>query len=123
MIRLAAIRVQTVSTTEVGLAAEQAVAEELVRQGFSVLDRNWKTKWCEVDIIAAKDQVVWFIEVKFRGSTKFGDGLEYIGRQKLHHLQLAAHLWVGMNDYRGEYTLGAVAVSAAEGVGTLIEVI
>jgi Holliday junction resolvase-like predicted endonuclease len=72
-----------VSTTDVGQAAEQAVAEGLVRQGFEIIDRNWKTKWCEVDIIAQKDRVVWFIEVKYRATTKFGDGLEYIGQQKL----------------------------------------
>lgn len=109
------------STTDIGQVAEQQVAEQLIRQGFSILERNWKTKWCEVDIIASNHEVVWFIEVKYRSSNKFGDGLEYIGPQKLRHLQLAATLWSGMYDYDGEITLGAVAVSKEDGVGELVE--
>lgn len=109
------------STTDVGRVAEQAVAEELVRQGFVVLERNWKTKWCEVDLIAEKAGVVWLIEVKYRQTVKFGDGLEYIGSQKLRHLQLAASLWANMRRYDGELTLGAVAVTADSIVGPLIE--
>jgi uncharacterized protein (TIGR00252 family) len=112
----------TVSTTETGNRAEQAVAEELARQGYEILDRNWKTKWCEVDIIARKDKVVWFIEVKYRATTKFGDGLEYIGRKKLNHMQIAAEIWVGKCNYHGEYALGAVAVSPADGIGELIAI-
>jgi uncharacterized protein (TIGR00252 family) len=109
------------STVSVGNAAEASVAEELVRQGFVILDRNWRTKWCEVDIIARKDNVAWFVEVKYRGSATFGDGLEYIGTQKLRHMQRAAELWVAMRQYGGEYTLGAVAVTP-QGVGELVEI-
>jgi uncharacterized protein (TIGR00252 family) len=122
MIRSAATAELTVSTTDVGLAAEQAVSEELERQGFAVVDRNWKTKWCEVDIIARKANVVWFVEVKYRATTHFGDGLEYIGNQKLQHMYRAAELWVTKNNYSDEYTLGAVAVTAENVVGELIEI-
>lgn len=110
------------STTDTGQAAEQAVAEELTRQGFEILQRNWKTKWCEVDIIARKNDTVWFIEVKYRQSVAFGDGLEYIGRQKLRHLQLAAELWAGLHDYYGELTLGAVSVTGDNLIGALVEI-
>lgn len=110
------------STTDVGNMAEQAVAEELIRQGFTLLDRNWKTKWCEVDIIARKSDVLWFIEVKYRATTKFGDGLDYIGNQKLRHLRIAADLWVSAHHYAGEYTIGAVAVTGDNAVGELVEV-
>ena len=110
------------STTDVGRAAEQAVAEELVRQGFRIFQMNWRTKYCEVDIIAGKDRVVWFIEVKYRATTKFGDGLEYIGPQKLQHMYRAAEIWTAGHGWSGEYTLGAVAVTADNVVGELIEI-
>jgi putative endonuclease len=122
MTRWAATPELTVSTIDLGSAAEAAVAEELRNQGFCILDRNWRTKWCEVDIIAKKDNVVWFVEVKYRSSTKFGDGLEYIGSHKLRHMQRAAELWVSIQNYAGEYTLGAVAVSDGEGIGELLEI-
>lgn len=116
-----AIAEPTVSTTRVGQAAEQAVAEELVRQGFRILERNWKTKWCEVDIIASKNCSVWFVEVKYRTTTHFGDGLEYIGPQKIRHLHLATSLWTNMHDYDGEITIAGIAVSKADGIGELVE--
>jgi uncharacterized protein (TIGR00252 family) len=110
------------SATDVGQAAETAATGELVRQGFVIVARNWRTKWCEVDIIARKADVIWFIEVKYRMTEKFGGGLEYIGRQKLLHLERAASLWTNQQHYEGEYTLGAVAVTGDNLVGELLEI-
>lgn len=109
------------STTDVGKMAEQAVADDLIRQGYTILGRNWRTKYCEVDIIASRDEVVWFVEVKYRTTALFGDGLEYIGPSKINHLQRAASLWVTQHGYNGEYTLGAVAVGGDNLIGELIE--
>ena len=52
-------------TTAVGQQAESAVAEELKRQGYKILDRNWKTTVCEIDIIAKKSRIIYFVEVKY----------------------------------------------------------
>ncbi len=111
------------STVDVGLAAEAAAAEKLIAQGFIILERNWRTKWCEVDIIARSQNVVWFVEVKYRSSELFGDGLEYIGNKKIQHMQRAAMMWVQRNEYAGEYTLGAIAVTGNAEVGELLEII
>lgn len=110
------------TTVDVGNAAEEAVADELVRQGYDILDRNWKTKYCEVDIIAQKHEVVWFVEVKYRSSTRFGDGLEYIGPDKLRHLRTAAELWVNRRRYAGEYALGAVSVTGHYDIEEMVEI-
>jgi len=112
----------TVTSTDTGRAAEQAAAGELSRQGFKILAQNWKTKLCEIDIIAQKDGVVWFVEVKYRSTIKFGDGLEYIGRQKLVHLQRAASLWSSQHNYNGEITLGAISVSGNNIVEDMVEI-
>ena len=122
MIRSVATPGLTVSTVDIGQAGEAVAAEELVRQGFSIVQRNWRTKWCEVDIIARKDDVVWFIEVKYRQTDRYGDGLEYVGPQKLQHLCRAAELWTTQHEYDGEYTLGAIAVSGDGLVGDLVEI-
>ena len=53
-------------TTQLGQVAEGAVADELQTQGYRIVDRNWKTKVCEIDIVASKDKVIYFVEVKFR---------------------------------------------------------
>jgi uncharacterized protein (TIGR00252 family) len=109
-------------TTEVGQRAEKAVAHELARKGYQIIERNWKTKFCEVDIIAARHQVIYFVEVKYRRSIGAGGGLDYITPAKLLHMTRAARLWVATQRYSGEHQLAAVEVSGPNFiVGDLVE--
>jgi Holliday junction resolvase-like predicted endonuclease len=77
-----------------GSKAENAVAEYLKSQKYKVLAMNWKTRWCEIDIVAEKDRVAYFVEVKYRRTQAQGSGFEYITRQKLKKMELAARSWV-----------------------------
>lgn len=99
------------STTERGRQAENAVAEYLKSQGYKVLEHNWRTRWCEIDVVAQKQKVVYFVEVKYRETTNQGDGLEYITPKKLNQMKFAAELWVTNHNWPGEYCLAAAAVS------------
>lgn len=101
----------TIKTTEQGLRAEAAVAELLNQHGFEVIDRNWKTQVCEIDIVAQKGRIVYFIEVKYRRQAAQGDGFEYIGPQKLHRMNFAADVWCQKFNWLGDYRLMAAAVS------------
>lgn len=94
-----------------GARAETAVAEFLSSKGFNIVDANWKTKWCEIDIIAKKDDCIFFVEVKYRTSSEQGSGFDYITRGKLSKMRLAANSWVSINDWAGEYVLSAAEVS------------
>jgi putative endonuclease len=49
---------------QVGSLGEDMVAKLLVRRGFDVIDRNYRKKWGEIDVIAQKDGKIYFIEVK-----------------------------------------------------------
>ena len=99
------------STTDLGQKAERAVATYLKQQGYDVLEHNWRTRWCEIDVVAQKNNVVYFVEVKYRRTTRQGDGLEYITPKKLDQMMFAAELWVGNHHWDGEYTLAAASVS------------
>ena len=98
-------------TTASGHNAEEAAANYLTSQGFSVLAKNWRTKTCEIDIVAKKDNVIYFCEVKYRGSDFQGDGFEYITPAKLKQVTYAAQTWVNEQDWDGDYRLLAAAVS------------
>lgn len=65
-----------------GHYAERIAADYLVRLNFKIVDTNWKTKWCEIDIIVQKDGVMYFTEVKYRKTTNQGAGLDYITPKK-----------------------------------------
>ena len=103
-----------IRTTEQGLKAEQAVAELLEQEGFEIIGRNWKTKVCEIDLVARRSSIIYFIEVKFRGSDFQGDGFEYIGPQKLHKMDFAATVWLQHHNWNGDYRLMAAAVSGPD---------
>lgn len=90
-------------STVVGRAAEGAAAEYLQSLGYAIVTQNWRTRWCEIDIIAQKEGVVYFVEVKYRRSNAWGSGLEYITPAKLRQMHIAARFWIANNraqDYR-----------------------
>ena len=98
-------------TTYIGQKAEQVASEYLGRLGYEVVDRNWRRRTCEIDIVARKDGVIHFVEVKYRQTDIAGSGLEYITTKKLQQMAYAAQRWVAENNWLGEYTLAAIEVS------------
>ena len=105
------IRAMTASTTNIGQAAEKRVAELLNNEGYQILTQNWRTKVCEIDLVAKKQKVVYFVEVKYRSSEHQGGGFEYITSKKLKQLHFAAEVWNQQNGWNGDYQLLAAAVS------------
>lgn len=97
-----------------GAEAENRAAEYLKSTGFKILDRNWKTKFCEIDIVARKDNCIYFVEVKYRGSADQGSGFDYITAQKLQKMERAAKSWVEINSWLDEYVLSAAEVSGPD---------
>jgi ribonuclease HII len=96
-----------------GAIAEEAAASYLSKLGMKILERNWKTKWCEVDVVAQKDKVLYFVEVKYRRRDEQGDGLAAITPKKLRQMRYAADFWLHAHpgtDYQ-QATLAAMALS------------
>jgi putative endonuclease len=84
-------RVAKLNSKQIGNMAENEAANWLVRNGFDILARNWQVHGeCEIDIVAIKEDVLFFIEVKFRKNDLYGDGLDYIDDTKLDQMELAA---------------------------------
>src|SRR3989344_5628873 len=104
-----------------GHLAEQHAAEHLKSRGYEILDINWKTKYCEIDIIASKDttsprlrragKAIYFVEVKYRKNDFAGTGMEYITDKKLQQMKFAAELWIANNKWSGDCSLAAIEVS------------
>lgn len=84
----------TKTTKAIGDEAESIAAAFLKRRGHTILERNWKTKFCEVDIISSKNDVVYFTEVKYRKDAKYGGGISAINDKKLHKMRFAVDVYV-----------------------------
>jgi len=61
----------------------------LTEKGYTMLHRNWRYSYYEVDIIASLNNVLHFIEVKTRRSKKFGDAEEAVDNKKISNLMNA----------------------------------
>lgn len=102
------------STVDTGRRAEQAAAEYLVREGYEILEQNYRRRSCEIDIVARNHKVIYLVEVKYRADDHFGGGLDYIASQKLRHMQRGAEMWVSERQWHGEYSLAAIEVEGSD---------
>ncbi len=95
---------------QTGYEAEGRAAVYLRQQGYEIIDTNWHNRWAEIDIIARKDNRVYFVEVKYRHTGAQGSGLDYITPKKLKQMSFAANMWVADNSWNGEYQLSALGI-------------
>ena len=90
-----------------GRSGEDSAARYLEAKGHKIIARNWKTKWCEIDIVSQIGNDFYFTEVKYR---RDGSGLDAITPKKLEQMRFAAELY--LQDHPGAGAqLAAVAVS------------
>ena len=101
----------------IGALGEDFVAKYLVSKNYEILDRNWRIKEGEIDLVAISENgVVVFIEVKTRTSITFGHPLEAITRDKAYRLQRLALAWLTVHHRWGfEYRIDAAAVLISKG--------
>ncbi len=77
-----------------GVAGEDAAVRYLQDTGFHVQHRNWRTSFYELDIIAVKDNIIHFIEVKTRRSLRFGYPEESVTKKKMESLMNGAEVFL-----------------------------
>ena len=81
------------TTRQIGDKGEQA-ADWLTERGHEIVARNWRTRYCEIDIVSVKGEVLYFTEVKYRKNDDFGDGLAAITAKKQRQMRFAAELFL-----------------------------
>lgn len=74
----------------IGILAEDKAEKFLKASGYQILQRNYKTRLGEVDIIAKDKDTLCFVEVKCRLSDRFGSGLEAVSSLKQKQIAKAA---------------------------------
>jgi putative endonuclease len=80
---------------QLGAAGEQLATEHLTRRGFQILERNFRTRWGELDIIATDGHAIVFCEVKSRVANRANrDPLESVHPRKRAQLRRMAAQWL-----------------------------
>ena len=85
---------------EIGAFGEQLAVAHLTSLGLLVVDRNWRCRHGELDIIAADNatHTVVFVEVKTRTSDHFGGVQQAVSPDKVRRLRRLAGLWLANQD-------------------------
>lgn len=105
-----------------GAFGESKTAEFITKRGDEILDRNWRIREGEIDLVSlSRDGIFHFIEVKTRSSLAFGHPFEAINAEKAHRMQRLALAWLATHGCLGcDYAIDVVAVLIAiEGAHTL----
>ena len=80
---------------ELGRLGEQLAAEHLVRRGFHIVERNYRTRWGELDIVAFDGRTLAFCEVKTRRVNRAGASpLEAVRSRKRSRVRRMAGRWL-----------------------------
>jgi putative endonuclease len=77
-----------------GAEGEESAAQWYEDQGYEVLERNWRRREGEVDLIVRRGKTVAFCEVKTRSSDRFGTGAESVLEAKQRRIRRLASRWL-----------------------------
>ncbi len=108
-----------------GDAGEDLVAHWYADAGYRVLDRNWRCREGELDVVVARDSVLVFCEVKTRRSTAFGSPAEAVTVTKQRRIRMLAMRWLDEHPAARARTLrfDVASVLAERGIPPVIDVI
>jgi ribonuclease HII len=104
------------STTSIGRDAEDVVAKSLAGSGHSILAKNWRTRWCEIDIVSKYNDTVYFTEVKYRSNSNQGTGVEYVTKAKQRQMRFASEFWLSNNNWDGNAEIQVASIDADQNI-------
>lgn len=111
-----------------GRRGEEIATAFLIEAGYAIVDRNWRCRHGEIDVVAVDGNETVFVEVKTRSSLLFGHPLEAITVHKLARLRRLAAAWcdehgavAGRPGGATRIRIDAIGVVAAPGAAPVID--
>lgn len=95
---------------DLGRRGESLAKTFLEKSGYEILDENWTHGKCEVDLIAYKNSVIIFTEVKTRTGNGFGEPEDFVDTRKQRLLAEAADEYIYLMDHKGEVRFDIISI-------------
>ena len=108
---------------ERGNWGEDRAARYLRLHGYRIVERNFRCRQGEIDIIARKGDFVAFVEVKQRKNAEFGEAREFVTYTKQRRVIAAAEQWLVKTRCELQPRFDVIEVYAPEGTKTLFPAI
>lgn len=104
-----------------GRWGEELAAAFLLGKGYEVRARNWRYSRAEVDIIAAREGLLVFVEVKVRKNVDFGTPASFVDEKKQILLADAASVYCEEHHHDGEIRFDVIGIVGEPGQGHRLE--
>lgn len=98
---------------ETGKQGEQEAVRYLREKGYEIMSRNYRHQHAEIDLIAKKDNLLIFAEVKTRTNLTFGNPEEFVSYTKAKLVMKAAEHYIFSNDWLHDIRFDIIAVTIA----------
>lgn len=95
---------------DLGRRGESLAKAHLEKAGYEILDENWTHGKLEVDLIAYKDRMIIFAEVKTRTGNRFGEPEDFVDIRKQKLLADAADEYIYLMNHQGEVRFDIISV-------------
>lgn len=95
---------------ELGRKGESLAKTFLENSGYEILDENWTHGKAEIDLVAYKEKVMIFVEVKTRSGTGFGEPEDFVDNRKQKLLADAADEYIYLMDHQGEVRFDIISI-------------
>lgn len=94
-----------------GKLGEQLAENFLIKNGYTILHRNWRHSHYEIDIVALKNDIPHFVEVKTRSSKHFGEPEESVNKKKIRSLLQAADEFLFRNQQYKNFHIDILSIN------------
>ena len=98
-----------------GQFGEEQAARYLRRRFYSIVERNYRCRFGEIDLIAKRGGILAFVEVKLRKDDSRGEAREFVTAQKQQRVIAAAQLWLSLHETALQPRFDVIEVYAPQG--------
>ena len=94
---------------------EERAARYLRLRAYRILDKNYRCRLGEIDLIASRGGFLVFVEVKLRRTDRFGEAREFVGRAKQERILATAQLWMQKHESSLQPRFDVIEIYAPDG--------
>lgn len=98
----------------IGKKGENLAAEFLTKKGYQILRRNYRYRRGEIDLIAKRNNIIIFVEVKYRSGTSFGFPEDFVDNSKEEMVLKTAEFFLEEENWNGDIRFDIIAISGNE---------
>lgn len=95
---------------DTGKEGEKLAETYLADRGYKILHRNWRYGRYELDLVTTKNDMLRFVEVKFRSSSVFGNPEDAVTRKKIQSLLQAINQYLLLHPQHKDFRLDIIAI-------------